>query len=99
MGAKRTKAEDKRKPKHSRDANRPAKGAKEQRDASTVRQYRGLSFPTMLKYLSDTLVLSDYNVSRLLSLRVILLFLCRYAASRCTARQPSVTRRGRYCIR
>lgn len=46
MGAKRTKAEDKRKPKHSRDANRPAKGAKEQRDASTVRQYRGL---TMLK--------------------------------------------------
>ncbi|BDA48334.1 Nuclear/nucleolar GTPase 2 [Coccomyxa sp. Obi] len=40
MGAKRTKAEDKRKPKHSRDANRPAKGAKEQRDASTVRRLK-----------------------------------------------------------
>ncbi|EIE27819.1 NGP1NT-domain-containing protein, partial [Coccomyxa subellipsoidea C-169] len=32
--------EDNRKPKHSRDANRPAKGAKEQRDASTVRRLK-----------------------------------------------------------
>ena len=33
-----TKAEDSRKPKHSRDASRPSKGGKGQRDAATVRQ-------------------------------------------------------------
>ena len=37
MGKVRTKAEDKRAPGHSRDAKRPSKGGKGQRDASTVR--------------------------------------------------------------
>ena len=37
MGKVRTKAEDKRTPQHSRDAKRPSKGGKGQRDASTVR--------------------------------------------------------------
>ena len=36
MGKARTKAEDSRKPKHSRDASRPSKGGKGQRDAATV---------------------------------------------------------------
>lgn len=45
MGTKKMKVEDKRKPKHSRDANRPAKGGKEQRDAATVSHFHGKTFP------------------------------------------------------
>ena len=37
--ATRTKAEDNRKPKHSRDVSRPSKGGKGQRDAATVRAF------------------------------------------------------------
>ena len=37
MGKARTKSDDKRTPKHSRDAERPSKGGKGQRDAATVR--------------------------------------------------------------
>ncbi|CAL5224471.1 g7163 [Coccomyxa viridis] len=40
MGKARTKAEDSRKPKHSRDASRPSKGGKGQRDAATVRRLK-----------------------------------------------------------
>ena len=41
--ATRTKAEDNRKPKHSRDASRPSKGGKGQRDAATVPAFLPLS--------------------------------------------------------
>ena len=44
MGKARTKVEDSRKPKHSRDASRPSKGGKGQRDAATVRSIHPICF-------------------------------------------------------
>ncbi len=42
--AKKLSVADTRKPKHPLDANRPAKGGKNQRDAATVRVFK-LLFP------------------------------------------------------
>ena len=84
MGKARTKSEDKRKPKHGLDVNRPSKGEKGSRDAATVRCCWKQALGVLSRRLSAEWW---YGIS------------CRSAVSICTRSVLLETQRARSFIR